>query len=122
MPTPSAVNTANARQPASPIAYPSAAPMNGAVQGEATSTASTPEPNQSRAGFAERQRAARSGKNVPTSNTPERLSASAKKNSASTATATGDCSWKPQPSSPPSARAARRTPASSQNDAITPAA
>ena len=83
-------------------ANPSAAAMNGAVQGAATATARTPVKNAPSGP----ERAARLSPMViePTSNTPERLRPTAKINSAKPATATGSCSWKPQPTAAPLCR------------------
>ena len=50
--------------------------MNGAVQGDATATASTPVRNASARAWPLRAAAMRAGSNEPNSNTPDRLSAS----------------------------------------------
>ena len=120
MPTPSAVKTIRAVSALSASAYPSAAPMKGAVQGEAMATASTPERNASVLAWPLRAVAIRAGSNDPNSKRPERLSASARNSTASSATNSGDWSWNPQPISAPSDLSTTRTPAKTQNDARTP--
>src|SRR5436190_3675237 len=96
--------------------------MNGAEQGEAMTTASTPDKASLRYGFFAFQPASDDGSNTRISNRPDRFSASTKNSSARPATTTGDCSWKPQPSCAPAARSATSTAASSQNETTTPTA
>src|SRR5204863_3819896 len=83
MPMPSATKITSivAADPAS--AKPSAAPMNGAVHGDATTTASTPEPNASRVRFFEVQLVTPEGASCVNSKTPDKLSASTKNKIAS---------------------------------------
>ena len=73
MPMPSTTNTPSiiATPPAS--AKPSAAPMNGAVHGEATTTARTPEPNASIVRLLLDHSATPDGASWPNSNTPDRF-------------------------------------------------
>src|SRR6266508_3947528 len=78
--------------------------MNGAVHGDAMTTASTPEPNASSVRLFAVQPATPEGASWPNSNTPDRLIASTKKSTASAVTTAGDCSWNPQPSCSPAAR------------------
>ncbi len=104
---------------ASPAAM--ATPMNGAVQGVATTTASRPVkklpvwPG----------RAARPWpvciRPVPISNTPDRLRPTANSSQVIAATNTGDWNWNPQPAAVPAARTASRAAQSPANAASTPA-
>src|SRR5712671_999382 len=121
MPIANTVNTiqVEAVGPASP--YPSAAPMNGAEQGDATTTASAPDSTSLSSGFFAFHVASDEGTNWRTSNTPDRFSASTKNSTASKAMVAGDCSWNPQPSCAPAARNAISAPASNQKDTSTPA-
>src|SRR6185312_4948900 len=96
--------------------------MNGAEQGEAMTTASTPDNASLTKGFFAFQPASDDGSNTRISNRPDRFSASTKKSRARPATTAGDCSWKPQPSCAPAARSATSSAASSQNETMTPAA
>src|SRR5665213_1090387 len=96
--------------------------MNGAVQGDATTTASTPEPNASSVRFWLVHPRSDDGTTWPNSNTPARFNPSTKTNVASAATTSGVCSWKPQPSCAPALRNASSIAASSTNVAMTPVA
>src|SRR5271165_2768925 len=98
MPTPSAVNTVKVEAGVAVTAQPTAAPMNGAEQGEATTTASTPDRASLTYALRELQPEIADGSTWPISNTPERLSARAKNNTASATTTTGDWSSNPHPS------------------------
>ncbi len=122
MPMPSATNTTSITAVPPAIANPSAAPMNGAVQGDATTTARTPEPKASIVRLLLVHPATLDGASCPNSKTPERLSASTKKRMASAVTTDGDCSWKPQPSCSPAARSAASNNPSATNVRITPPA
>ena len=122
MPRPSITKIASVEAADCDSAKPSAAPMNGAVQGEATTTASTPEPKASSVRLLLVHPRHAAGASWPNSNTPARLSPSAKNRTASAVTTTGDCSWNPQPSSCPAARSASSIMASSTNVTMTPAA
>src|ERR1700726_2126873 len=121
MPIASTVNTTQVEVVGSASAYPSAAPMNGAEQGDATTTASAPVSTSLSSGFFAFHVASDEGTNCPTSNTPDRFSASTKNRTARAAIVAGDCSWNPQPNCWPADRKAIRTPASNQNDTRTPA-
>ena len=96
--------------------------MNGAVHGDAMTTASTPEPNASTVRFLLDHSATLEGASWPNSNTPDRFSASTKNRIASAVTTDGDCSWKPQPSCSPAARSADSSSPSATNVMMTPAA
>ena len=96
--------------------------MNGAVQGDAMTTARMPEPNASSVRFFEVQPVTPDGASCPNSNTPDRFSASTKNRIASALTTAGDCSWKPQPSSSPAARSKASAAPSATNVSTTPAA
>ena len=65
--------------------------MKGAVQGEATATASTPERKLSITGFSACKLATRLGRNWPNSKTPARFSPSTANSAASSAMTSGDC-------------------------------
>ena len=65
--------------------------MNGAVHGDATTTARMPEPNASSVRFFAVQLVTPDGASCPNSNTPDRFSASTKKRIASALTTAGDC-------------------------------
>ena len=95
--------------------------MNGAVQGEATTTASTPDRKSLATGLRACRLATLDGTICPTSNTPARFSPIRVNSSASPATTAGDCSWKPQPSWVPAARRPSIRPPSSRKDSTTPA-
>ena len=95
--------------------------MNGAVQGEATTTASTPERKSLTSGLRAWADATLDGTNWPNSNTPARFSPISVNKAANDATTTGDCSWKPQPSSAPAARRPSMAAPSSRKDSTTPA-
>ncbi len=71
---------------------PSDAPMNGAVHGEATATASTPVKNESSTGWRACRPASDCGSMERNSNSPPRLSAISVNSAASRATTAGDCS------------------------------
>ena len=92
MPRPSAPKTASACAVGKVTAAPSDAPMKGAVQGEATATASTPVSNESMTGLRARAAAHEPGSTEPNSNTPARFSPIKVNSAASTATTAGDCS------------------------------
>ena len=93
--------------------------MNGAVQGDATATASTPvRPWSTTAAAAQRCDAA--GQHAGELNSPSRLKPISANSSAKAATNSGDCS-EPQPRPSPAARNASSTPASATNDSTTPA-
>src|SRR6185503_21311039 len=96
--------------------------MNGAVQGDAITTASTPDNAASTYGLRADQLPADDGTSEVNSKTPDRFSARTKKSTASAATTPGDCSWNPQPSPSPAARSAISTPASATKVATTPIA
>ena len=121
MPRPSAAKTDSACPVGKVTASPSEAPMNGAVQGEATATASTPVTAESTMGWRARAASHEPGNTEPSSNTPARFNPISVNKPASTATTTGDCNWKPQPSCSPPARRASSSPASTRNDTTTPA-
>ena len=95
--------------------------VGGAVQGEATATASTPVRKASTTGCRARAAAQDDGSTEPNSNTPARFSPISVNSAASVATTAGDCSWKPQPSCSPPARSASSSPASATKDSTTPA-
>ncbi len=95
--------------------------MNGAVQGEATATASTPVRKLSASGWRKRADARPLGSTVPNSKRPARFNAIIVNSTASAATKPGDCSWKPQPICSPPARSAISSAASPTNDSTTPA-
>ena len=92
MPRPSAANTAMPCADGRATAAPSEAPMKGAVQGEATATASTPVRKESTIGCRARAAAQLLGSTEPNSNTPARFKPIKVKSAASTATTAGDCS------------------------------
>ena len=73
-------------------AAPSAAPMKGAVHGEATRTASTPERKASASGCRKRQAPGTSCASVATGNAPEKDKPNAKKSTAMPPTKAGDWS------------------------------
>ena len=66
--------------------------MKGAVQGEATATASTPDSAALTAGWRACSVLTRLGRNWPNSNRPARFSPNKVNSSASAATTSGDCS------------------------------
>src|ERR1700694_3791636 len=121
MPIASTVNTSQVEAVGPARASPSAAPMNGAEQGDAIAPASAPDSTSLSSGFFAFHVASDEGTNWRTSNTPDRFSASTKNRTARLAIVAGDCSWNPQPNCWPAARKAIRTPASNQNDTKTPA-
>ena len=92
MPTPMAANTVSACHTGSAIAKPSDAPMKGAVHGEATATASTPDKPAFTVGWRLCNEARRLGSICPNSKTPAKLRPSTVNNSARAATTGGDCS------------------------------
>ena len=94
--------------------------MKGAVQGEATATASTPVKAESTTGWRARAAAQELGSMLPNSNTPARLRPMRVNRTANPATKPGDCNWKPQPSCSPPARKASKSPASNRKLATTP--
>ena len=89
--------------------------MNGAVQGVAMITASTPVKKLCCAG----SRPSAAG--AENSNSPARFRVAAKISQAISATKIGDWNWNPQPTSAPSARKASSAPPSSSIAASTPA-
>src|ERR1700736_650146 len=95
--------------------------MNGAEQGEATTTASAPDSTSLSSGFFAVQVASDEGTNWRISNTPDRFSASTNDKTARAAIVAGDCSSNPQPNCWPAARKAISTPVRNQNDIRTPA-
>src|ERR1700676_1069916 len=121
MPIASTGNTIQVEAVGPASAYPSAAPMNGAEQGDAPTTASAPDSTSLSSGFFAFHVASDEGTNWRISNTPDRFSASTKKRTARAAIVAGDCSWNHQPNCWPAARKAIRAPASNQNDTKTPA-
>jgi hypothetical protein len=66
--------------------------MNGAVQGDAMATASTPDRNESSVGFLACSDATLDGSRLPNSNTPARFRPMTVNSAASAATTAGDCS------------------------------
>ena len=95
--------------------------MNGAVQGEATTTASTPERKSSTRGWRARRPPSEAVPGMRTSKRPARFSPISVNSAASAATTAGDCNWKPQPSCDPAARRASMAAPSARNEASTPA-
>ena len=93
MPSARAVNTVIATVADWVMANPSAAPMNGAVQGVATSVAITPDKKASAYPDCARTEPASCCTRAPSSNTPDMFSASTKNNNASPDTTSGDCNW-----------------------------
>ena len=92
MPRPKAANTASACAVGIDKAAPSEAPMNGAVQGEATATARTPVRKESTIGCRARALAQALGSTEPISNTPARFRPIKVNSAAKVATTNGDCS------------------------------
>src|SRR5438105_13595117 len=97
MPIANTVNTIHVEAVGPASAYPSAAPMNGAEQGDATTTASVPDSTSLSSGFFAFQVASDEGTNWRTSNTPHRSRASTKNSTARAAIVAGYCSRNPQP-------------------------
>ena len=96
--------------------------MNGAVQGEATATASTPDRKALATGWRASSDSDAGRQEAPNSNRPARFRPISVNSAASAATTAGDCSWKPQPSCSPAARSASISAAQRQRTtAITPA-
>ncbi len=95
--------------------------MNGAVHGDAITTASTPDSAAFAYWLCAVHPAADDGTRVANSKTPDRLSASTKNRMARLVTTAGDWSWKPHPNCSPAARNASRAPASARKVKITPA-
>ena len=91
MPKPITAKIGSACATGRPTASPSDAPMNGAVQGEATATASTPDKNAFSAGLRACSVATRLGTNWPNSNSPARFSPTTVNSTANPATTAGDC-------------------------------
>ena len=91
MPAPIMANTVSAAAVLWVNAKPSAAPMKGAVQGEATSAASTPDSSASAVGCLSVAPATPLGSTLPNSNTPDKLRPITKNSSASSVTTSGDC-------------------------------
>ncbi len=89
MPMPSATNTSSVSAAGCDSAKPSAAPMNGAVHGEAITTASTPDSAAFTTGLCAVHPAADDGTSDANSNAPDRLSASTKKSTARLVTTAG---------------------------------
>ena len=92
MPRPRATNTPRAMGVGIVIATPKEAPMNGAVQGEATKTANTPVRKWSTTGLLARAAAQEPGTTRSNSNRPSRFSPMRVKSRAKAATKGGDCS------------------------------
>ena len=95
--------------------------MNGAVQGDATATASTPDRKALATGWRASSDATLDGRKAPNSNSPARFRPISVNSAASAATTAGDCNWKPQPSCSPAARKASISAPSAANEATTPA-
>ena len=91
MPRPSVAKTAKASTVGKVTASPSEAPMKGAVQGDATATASTPVSAESATGCRARSAASEPGSTEPNSNTPARFRPISVNSAASAATKAGDC-------------------------------
>ena len=91
MPKPRAANTAKAWGAGQVTASPMDAPMNGAVHGEATATASTPVKAESHRGWRNLMLAQEEGNTEPHSNTPARFRPIKVNSAASPATTVGDC-------------------------------
>ncbi len=102
-------------------AKPSAGPMNGAVQGAATTTASRPVKNEPTSPPWDARPCPAPVPGKVASNTPDMLSATKSMTRARAPTTTGDCSWKPQPTAAPAALAASTRPARPRNVTSTPA-
>src|SRR6202163_3811697 len=98
MPIASTVNTIQVDTVGPASAYPSAAPMNGAEQGDAITTASAPDSMSLSSGFFAFHVASDEGTNWRTSNTPDRFSASTKNSTARAASIASDVTMDPQPS------------------------
>jgi len=92
MPSPRVAKIANACSAGKASAKPSEAPMKGAVQGEAITTARMPDRKAFIDGFLASRRATRLGTNWPNSNTPAKLRPITVNSTASAATMAGDCS------------------------------
>ena len=103
-------------------AAPRAKAMKGAVQGAATTTASTPvKKAPDPPGRRDRREPPSRCSPPPISKAPARFSATASIRSASPATTAGDWSWKPQPIACPPARKISRTAANRAKLTSTPA-
>ena len=98
-----------------------ATPMNGAVQGVATTTASSPVKKLPSCPGAPPGPGRCCIRPVPISNTPDRLSPTANSSQAMAATNTGDWNWNPQPAAAPAARAASSAAPEPANATSTPA-
>src|SRR5438270_13276509 len=103
MPVASTVNTIQVEAVGPASAYPSAAPMNGAEQGDATTTASVPDSTSLSSGSFAVQVASDEGTNWRTSNTPDSFSASPKTSTATAAIVAGARTANPQPNCRPAA-------------------
>ena len=125
IPTPSAVNTANASKAGADIAYPIAVPMNGAVHGVAITVASRPlvkDPVQVPRRRPVSACPAAAATPLPSSYSPIRLRDMPNMTSAQTPTNTGSWNWNPHPTARPAPRRANTTPTIAQNATRTPAA
>ena len=98
-----------------------APPMKGAVQGVATTTASTPVKKLPVSPPRSASPLPADARRPPTSNTPDRFRPIANSSVAMAATNTGDWNWKPQPAWLPAARSASSRPASATKLSTTPA-
>ena len=98
-----------------------ATPMNGAVQGVATSTASSPVKKLPACPAFPASRPPAPTIPAPISNAPDRFSPTANNTHAMPTTNTGDWNWNPQPAAAPAARVANNAPASAANVTSTPA-
>ena len=119
-PSPNAPNTSSATGAGAASATANAAPINGAVQGVATSTASSPvayEPSTPPRDASPCPAPAPANR---TSNTPDRFRPTISSTHASTVTNSGDCSWNPQPTDPPAARNAINAKPNAPNAVNTP--
>ena len=98
-----------------------AAPMKGAVQGVATSTASAPVAKLPAWPPREASPCPAPASRPPTWNTPDRFSPTPNSTQAIAATKAGDWNWKPHPAAPPAARRASSAPPSAPKATMTPA-
>ena len=90
-PRPMQANTDKACQAGMVIATPKDAPINGAVQGEATATASTPDTNASTRGWRDCNAARLAGSTLPMLKTSHKFKAIRVKSAARAATTAGVC-------------------------------
>ena len=92
MPSPRAAKIVSACAAGKASARPSEAPIKGAVQGEAMTTARMPDKNALTDGFLASSMATLPGTNWPNSNKPAKLRPITVNSTASAATTAGDCS------------------------------